>query len=165
MPQKPVPIGFQFKRLSEIIQKRRRHRPKRLPPISWGRSFRHDLGMRLYGPEARAARAARYRDVKAEAPPTQQTLPPEKASGFVYFIQQASGSIKIGYSAYPDQRLKSLRTSSPEPMTLLAMTCGSRTTERRYHDRFSSHRLEGEWFYPHPEILAEIETLRDAKAA
>lgn len=32
-------------------------------------------------------------------------------------------------------------------------------TERAYHERFMKHHLRGDWFSPHPDILAEIERL------
>lgn len=31
--------------------------------------------------------------------------------------------------------------------------------ERAYHAMFKAHRLHGEWFEPHPDILAEIARL------
>ena len=31
--------------------------------------------------------------------------------------------------------------------------------EKEYHPRFAEHRLHGEWFHPHPDILAEIDRL------
>lgn len=40
-----------------------------------------------------------------------------------------------------------------------AATPGERKQERAYHKHFSEHRLHGEWFEPHPDIMAEIERL------
>jgi len=35
--------------------------------------------------------------------------------------------------------------------------------ERAYHRQFAAHRLHGEWFAPHPDILAEIDRLKEAE--
>lgn len=40
-----------------------------------------------------------------------------------------------------------------------------RDAERDYHARFAAHRLRGEWFAPHPDILAEIEHLNGGSHA
>ena len=78
---------------------------------------------------------------------------------FVYFIQTATGQIKIGKACDVKARLKGLQTSHPVRLELLATTEGGKEQERRYHKRFADHRLHGEWFEPHPDILAEIERL------
>lgn len=86
----------------------------------------------------------------------------------VYFIGASNGPIKIGLSRDPVTRLARLSTSSPVALTLLAWNFGGRSTEADYHHRFNLHRLNGEWFNPHPEILAEIDRLsriQDMRAA
>lgn len=74
----------------------------------------------------------------------------------VYFIRSPQG-IKIGMSNNPEGRLRVLQTGHTEPLELLAFTEGGKDLEREYHTRFAAHRLAGEWFAPHPDILAEIE--------
>ena len=67
----------------------------------------------------------------------------------VYFIQQGdTGPIKIGTTvlALLDSRLKQLQTSSPLPLRLLGVMEGGHNLERRFHERFASHRMAGEWF-------------------
>lgn len=82
---------------------------------------------------------------------------------FVYFILAATGEIKIGMAVDVVQRLNSLQTSHPAKLEILATTSGGRKRERQYHERFAAHRLHGEWFEPHPDILAEIERLSHPK--
>lgn len=82
----------------------------------------------------------------------------------VYFVQAECGLIKIGTTGTIAWRLESLRGQSPVALTLLATTPGRRTEEFAYHARFAEHRLHGEWFSPHPDILAEIERLKELGA-
>lgn len=76
----------------------------------------------------------------------------------VYFIRSPQG-IKIGVSNNPEGRLRVLQTSHTEPLELLAFIEGGKDLESEYHERFAEHRIRGEWFSPHPNILAEIERL------
>ena len=76
----------------------------------------------------------------------------------VYFIG-CSAAIKIGVTVKLEARLATLRSHSPLPLSLMASIEGGSTVEREYHRRFAAHRLHGEWFEPHPDILAEIARL------
>lgn len=78
----------------------------------------------------------------------------------VYFIQAATGQIKIGIAANPAARLRDLQVGSPVALSLLCECEGGRPQEREYHRRFAAHRLHGEWFAPHQEIIAEIEAVK-----
>jgi len=80
--------------------------------------------------------------------------------GRVYFIQASTGHIKIGYAQDVEARLKTLQVAHPTPLLVLAVSGGGMPQERKYHTRFADHRLLGEWFAPHPDILAEIDRLR-----
>lgn len=82
-----------------------------------------------------------------------------KKTCYVYFIRSGAGEIKIGQAIDVQKRLAGLQTSHPHQLTLLATTDGGKPAERAYHARFAEHRLHGEWFAPHPDILAEIERL------
>lgn len=80
----------------------------------------------------------------------------------VYFVAAEDGPIKVGMSCDPKRRLRELRTKTGQDLRLLATVPGlgvGSFTEGRYHDRFAAHRLHGEWFARHPDILAEIERL------
>lgn len=78
----------------------------------------------------------------------------------VYFIEGAENAIKIGFTKQPVRsRIKSIQNGSPVRLRLLACCSGSVGLERDYHRHFAAHRLHGEWFSPHPDILAEIDRL------
>jgi hypothetical protein len=77
----------------------------------------------------------------------------------LYFIRSEGGPIKIGVSYDPARRVRDLQTSNPHPLTLLCVLQGEGHRECDYHRRFAAHRLQGEWFSPHPDILAEIARL------
>jgi hypothetical protein len=74
----------------------------------------------------------------------------------IYFVQQGTdGPIKIGVSTDPEQRLRTLQSSSPQPLTLLAFMPGGVESERDLHRRFADGRLEGEWFRSDTPGLAD----------
>jgi hypothetical protein len=79
--------------------------------------------------------------------------------GTIYFIGGTIGAIKIGFTTTLDVRLRRLRANSPIPLSILASKQGVAWDERAYHQLFAAHRLHGEWFDRHPDILAEIERL------
>lgn len=78
----------------------------------------------------------------------------------VYFIRSGDGPIKIGLALDVEKRLRGLQTAHHEPLSVLAVTGGGQPQEIAYHRRFAAHRLHGEWFEPHEDILAEIERLK-----
>jgi hypothetical protein len=78
----------------------------------------------------------------------------------VYFIQSGNdGPIKIGIASRPQERLAGLQTGHHDELRMLCITAGGLEQERAYHAQFAEHRIRGEWFSPHPDILAEIERL------
>jgi hypothetical protein len=78
--------------------------------------------------------------------------------GWVYFVQAHCGSIKIGRARDVQFRIKELQCAHPHELKLLAVALdGNRETG--YHRQFAEHRMLGEWFEPHADILAEIERL------
>lgn len=109
------------------------------------RSYLHALWREICGPKA------------AEKKPPFRSPPPKHAT--VYFIGSEAGPIKIGYSLRPETRLRDLRLGSPVALDIMAAVEGSPSMERAYHALFAEHRLHGEWFAPHPDILAEIDRL------
>lgn len=79
----------------------------------------------------------------------------------VYFVGSESGPIKIGLASDPKARLASLQTAHYEKLTILALAGGGSDAEREYHVRFAEHRLNGEWFKRHDDILSEISRLNE----
>jgi hypothetical protein len=65
--------------------------------------------------------------------------------GFVYVVQCGEFH-KIGYSGFPHQRVKSIQTDNPLPVTLIGVIRGSPSTEAEWHKLFSGQRIRGEWF-------------------
>lgn len=82
--------------------------------------------------------------------------------GHVYFIQSEDNkAIKIGYTAgRPEERLRSLQTGQPHKLNLLCTMPGDRQYEKSLHRRFHKYRLGGEWFKPHPDVLALISEIK-----
>lgn len=79
----------------------------------------------------------------------------------VYFAQAfAGGPIKIGRSARPADRIRSLQAGSPAPLDLVCVIPGGEQTERTLHEIFADGRLHGEWFdETTPGLAAVIEQL------
>jgi len=90
---------------------------------------------------------------------------PVTIEGCIYFIRsEKTHAIKIGFTAdQVEKRLSSLQTAHPYKLQLLATTLGTVEYEKSLHARFSSHRLEGEWFKPHPDVLAFISVIKNGK--
>jgi hypothetical protein len=80
---------------------------------------------------------------------------PHLLSGpFVYAITDGT-SIKLGTSkGHPRARMADLQTGSSRELILLAYD--ARTTEKQVHRLLHRHRLRGEWFRPHPQVLALV---------
>lgn len=79
--------------------------------------------------------------------------------GFIYFIGEDDGPIKIGFSQRPRGRVANLSTASHRSLKLLALQAGDTDLEKEYHNRFSAHRIKGEWFARHQELEELIERL------
>jgi hypothetical protein len=78
---------------------------------------------------------------------------------YVYFIGGKNTPVKIGFSSAPYERLAALQTAHWERLGILAMVEGNLGDEAFYHAKFSSSRLNGEWFTRCAKIDAEIARL------
>lgn len=75
----------------------------------------------------------------------------------IYFIRKGnSNSFKIGISANPDHRLTQLQYGEQEPLSIYKTIPGNRGLERRLHQHFVGHRINGEWFNISPEEIEAI---------
>ena len=86
---------------------------------------------------------------------------PANCPGSVYFIQsEKTHAIKIGFTSGPiEKRLASLQTAHPYKLRLMTTLSGAVAYEKSLHERFTQFRLEGEWFEPHPDLIAFIATI------
>ncbi|WP_435844243.1 GIY-YIG nuclease family protein [Streptomyces griseoluteus] len=73
-----------------------------------------------------------------------------------------SSAVKIGTSADPEGRLRSLQTGQPVELSLL-WTCDG-DYERALHARFAEYRIRGEWFDLTPLGDDQVETVGRALA-
>jgi hypothetical protein len=75
---------------------------------------------------------------------------------FVYAVSDGEG-VKVGRTAeHPLERLRDLQVGNPRVLVLLAWT--TTISERQAHRKLWRHRVRGEWFRPHPALLAELRT-------
>lgn len=80
----------------------------------------------------------------------------------VYFMQAgASSPIKIGCTADPKARLKSMQTHHFETVRLLAVAPGCRRVEAAVHELLAGSRLRGEWFWLTAEVQRLIDRIND----
>ena len=92
---------------------------------------------------------------------TLDSLPDDKVpERCVYFIQAATGHIKIGFSEQLQARLRALQLASPVALRLLA-TLGAKgpESEAKIHARFSGLRSHGEWFFPAQQLVEFIQSI------
>jgi hypothetical protein len=74
--------------------------------------------------------------------------------GLVYFIQSGDdGPIKIGFTRNLAARLRQLQTGHPAKLRVLRAFRGDERLEAWLHRHFAAHRLNGEWFTPHRDLL------------
>lgn len=88
----------------------------------------------------------------------QQAMRIDAETNKVYFIlDSTNNTVKIGVSQHPIKRMADLQTSSPHPLTLLAVTLGGYELEKKLHRRFARYRLSGEWFRMNDDLKSYIQ--------
>ena len=79
---------------------------------------------------------------------------------FVYAIYAPDAhTIKIGFSGWPEERMKLFQEGHSVPLQMLAKISGTWETEQRIHERLQAHRLGGEWFRECPEVMEVVEEM------
>lgn len=74
----------------------------------------------------------------------------------VYFIRSgADGPVKIGTTHNIADRLDTLQSHSPEPLSVMRTVPGGYLVEQWLHDRFADQRLHREWF-AFSELMLDI---------
>ena len=77
----------------------------------------------------------------------------------VYFLAPlGGGNIKIGVTASPRTRFKTIQNNSPLSLDLIACAPGGKEIESLLHSIFMRERLHGEWFHPSPRLTAAAES-------
>jgi len=85
----------------------------------------------------------------------------EPRYGWVYFVANADGQIKIGRARNFVRRLSALRSSNPSPLTPLGVARGGAIVESALHERFDEWREHGEWFTDCEELREFIALVCD----
>lgn len=136
------------------------HNLSTLPPVPWNPELSPDLDKDY--PERLVAFRwfARKSLLKLGPAPTPGESRRFPEGSFLYFIQIHSGEIKIGAAKDVKRRMQTLQVGMPHPLKLLYAAPGLGELEREFHEQFADHNIQGEWFAPHPDILAEIERLK-----
>ena len=75
----------------------------------------------------------------------------------VYAVRADNGLIKIGSSINPATRLVDLQIGSPCYLELMTTFDGGSPVEHAVHRQVWEHRHHGEWFNPHPDVLAALD--------
>lgn len=65
----------------------------------------------------------------------------------IYFLQLGNnGPVKIGITKYLEPRIQSMQSCIPIPLQLVLTLRGNRLLEKKLHDRFAKHKIQGEWY-------------------
>lgn len=83
------------------------------------------------------------------------------AKQFLYCLQECPrGLVKFGIAVDPDKRRGDLKTGNARLLVVIGyreLTSSMRVCEAAIKERFSDHRIRGEWFRPAPEVLRFVE--------
>ena len=82
----------------------------------------------------------------------------DRANGWVYFISDGIGSVKVGKSRSPWRRLCTLRSGSAQELSLIGVIPGYSLVEFAAHKVLQPVHLRGEWFKD-SELLRDFMTL------
>ena len=84
--------------------------------------------------------------------------------GFIYALGN-NDVVKIGFTVNPRQRMKNLRTGSPDRYKILALVPGTKADERALHAKFKKAAVAGEWFRRTGDIDAWIQAAKNKTGA
>lgn len=71
----------------------------------------------------------------------------------------ASSAIKIGVAVQPVDRLRQLQIGNVRKLELVDWAPATARLEEFFHRLLDSHRIRGEWFRPHHEVLVVCELI------
>jgi hypothetical protein len=78
----------------------------------------------------------------------------------VYLIEAECGTVKIGCSRWPSNRLSCMTGHTPVPVRLIAQWAGDRSVEMALHNQFVGQRSHNEWFRVEGPVAVFVETMR-----
>ncbi len=81
----------------------------------------------------------------------------------LYFVRCQEDRCKIGRTANVENRMKSLRNSSPYPLELMLTIPGHGWQEKVWHKAFAHVRRHLEWFELSPDLVKAMDAARDGK--
>ena len=121
---------------------------------SWGTSFNKPVPNDFV---ARVASRIMAGAINADAlswtnRPATAPSPTRATAGFVYFIADEDGYIKIGHASSVPSRIASLQTATRHHLRLIGFIPGTLADERALHAKFASSHVRGEWFAPTPAL-------------
>ncbi len=74
-----------------------------------------------------------------------------------YIIQAGpTGPVKIGRADDPEDRMRTLQTGQAEELRIIRIVDTPYDCEGAFHERFAEHRLRGEWFRFHADMMTFI---------
>ena len=93
-------------------------------------------------------------------------VPRRTAKTYVYLVSNQAGTeVKIGLSANPERRLRTLSTANAHPLQLLHFVVGGRSLEKALHDKFKQHHIRNEWYSSCSDIEEEFVKLSGTQKA
>lgn len=84
-----------------------------------------------------------------------------RRQGMAVYAFRCGRKIKIGCSTHPYLRRRALEATEKVRLTIVGILPGDYAIERMVLERFSKHRLHGEWFRAHADIVAFFETMSE----
>jgi len=115
--------------------------------------------------EQRVLDALQSADAHPDFTPEQIHELVRQSQGHVIYFMQAgpSGPIKIGTTRADrlQARRDQLQIANPYPIEVLGTSPGDNRLERRIHMLFGHLRMHGEWYWPHPDLVAVATGRRD----
>jgi hypothetical protein len=105
--------------------------------------------------ECRASDALRSKEKRERA----RELGKSEKVGTVYFVRSENGGpIKIGFAVDLKSRISNLQTGRPDKLCVLHVQGGTEDDEKKLHEKFNAHSINGEWFHPGEDLIEYIAT-------
>lgn len=124
-----------------------------------------ELAQQVYEERMKELALGRYFP-RPEPIPTPRRSPrwPQEQSAWCYIYFMFDGEmIKVGRANNVVKRMRSMQSSHPRELTLLATFNAHKSVEKLIHERFRACHERGEWFTPTEELTAFIERIKKGK--